>query len=37
MTSDATHFIIHAEIEAFEDNEKVFEREWRERIPRDGV
>jgi uncharacterized protein len=37
MTSDVTHFIIHAEIEAFEENEKVFERKWNERIPRDGV
>ncbi len=37
MSSDETHFIIKARLEAYENDEKVFEREWNERIPRDGV
>jgi len=35
--SDATHFHLSARIEAFEDDALVFERDWIERIPRDGI
>jgi hypothetical protein len=37
MTSDETHFIIDADIEAYENGEMIYSREWHERIPRDGV
>lgn len=37
MTSDESHFIIDADIEAYEDGEMIFSRQWHERIPRDGV
>jgi hypothetical protein len=37
MSSDATHFQIHARLEAFENDQTVFARSWLERIPRDGV
>ncbi len=37
LTSDETHFIIDAGIEVYENDQQVFEREWHERIARDGV
>jgi hypothetical protein len=37
MTSDESHFIIDADIEAYENGEMIFSRQWHERIPRDGV
>jgi putative CocE/NonD family hydrolase len=37
MTSDEKAFHIDATIEAYEDGESVFSRQWRESIARDGV
>ena len=37
MTSDQTHFHVHARLEADEDGRCVFSRAWLEAIPRDGV
>ena len=37
MTGDATHFQVHARLDAFENDRPVFTRSWLERIPRDGV
>ncbi|MCP4767877.1 MAG: CocE/NonD family hydrolase [Gammaproteobacteria bacterium] len=37
MTSDATHFHIEASIEAYENDESVFRKQWQESIERDGV
>ena len=37
MSCNESHFNITASIEVYESDEKVFEREWQERIPRDGV
>ncbi len=37
MTSDESHFTIDADIEAYENGERVFSRKWHKRIPRDGV
>jgi putative CocE/NonD family hydrolase len=37
LTADATHFRIHAELDAFEGETRVFSRNWDRTIPRDGV
>ena len=37
LSADATHFHIAARLDAFEDEESVFSREWDESIPRNGV
>jgi predicted acyl esterase len=37
MTSDASHFHIEASIEAYENDESVFRKNWQESIERDGV
>jgi putative CocE/NonD family hydrolase len=37
MTCDATDFVVHARIQAFENDRPVFARTWLERIPRDGI
>lgn len=37
MTADATHFHIDARLQAFEGERKVYERTWREAIPRDHI
>ena len=37
LRATATHWVVTARIEAFEDGEKVFERNWAQEIPRDHV
>lgn len=37
LTSDRTHFHLNADLDAFEDGERVFCRTFRYSIPRDGV
>ena len=37
MTSDAAQFHIEASIEAYENDESVFHKQWQESIERDGV
>ena len=37
LTSTPTEFRLHAQLDAYEDAERVFERSWRLRIPRDHV
>jgi hypothetical protein len=37
LTSDRTHFHLNADLDAFEDDERVFCRTFRYSIPRDGV
>ena len=37
MTSDEKNFHLKASIEAYENDESVFKKEWQERIERDGV
>jgi putative CocE/NonD family hydrolase len=37
MTCDETDFVVHARIQAFENDRPVFARTWLERIPRDGI
>ena len=35
LTSSTTHFEVHAELDAYEGGERVYSRNWHERIPRD--
>ena len=37
MWADETHFHLEARLVAFEGDEQIFEKSWRERIPRDFV
>ncbi|MFO7593250.1 MAG: CocE/NonD family hydrolase [Pseudomonadota bacterium] len=37
LTTDATHFHIYAELDAFEGDRRVYSRNWERQIPRDGV
>jgi uncharacterized protein len=37
LSSTPTEFRLHAQLDAYEDAERVFERSWRLRIPRDHV
>ncbi len=37
LTSSATHFHLQAELDAWEGDQRVFSRNWHERIPRDLV
>ena len=37
LTSDPTHFFLHAELDAWEGDARVFSRNWNLQIPRDGV
>jgi len=37
LTSDDTAFHLHAELDAYEGGERVYARNWRERIPRDHL
>ena len=37
MTSTATEFRLHATLDAFEGDDRVFSREWNTTIPRDHV
>ncbi|RED54370.1 hypothetical protein DFP90_1011173 [Aestuariispira insulae] len=37
MWSDETHFHISASLEAFEDDKRIFEKHWKETIPRDWL
>jgi hypothetical protein len=37
LTSTATTFGLHAQIDAYEGSERVFEQSWRLTIPRDHV
>ncbi|MDZ7839530.1 MAG: CocE/NonD family hydrolase [Gammaproteobacteria bacterium] len=37
MTSDATHFIVRADLDAYEGDARIFTRSWDRRIPRDLV
>jgi putative CocE/NonD family hydrolase len=37
LTSDSTHFFLRAELDAWEDDARVFSRNWNLQIPRDGV
>ena len=37
LTSTRTHFIVHATLDAYEDDARVFSKSWNESIPRDMV
>lgn len=37
LTADTTHFYIHAELDAYEGDERVYSQNWERCIPRDGV
>jgi putative CocE/NonD family hydrolase len=37
LSASATEFLIETDVEAFEDGEQVFTRQWRDRAPRDGM
>jgi len=37
LTADATHFFIHAELDAYEGDKRVYSQNWERRIERDGV
>ncbi len=37
LTSDARHFYLHAELDAWEGQERIFSRNWSESFPRDLV
>ncbi len=37
LQSNETHFLLHAELDAYEDDLKVFSRTWSRKIPRDHV
>jgi hypothetical protein len=37
LTSTEDHFRLHAELDAFEGDERVFSRNWLYEIPRDHV
>jgi predicted acyl esterase len=37
LTADTTHFYIHAELDAFEGDKRVYSQNWDRAIPRDGV
>ena len=37
LTSTETHFKIHAELDAWENNERIFSRNWQYEVPRDHV
>ncbi|MEX0929693.1 MAG: CocE/NonD family hydrolase [Balneolales bacterium] len=37
LTSDKDNFYLHATLDAFEGNERVFSKNWHEKIPRDHV
>jgi hypothetical protein len=37
LTATATAFILHSRIEAFEGQQRVFERSWRQTFPRDNM
>jgi hypothetical protein len=37
LTADITHFYIHAELDAYESETRIFSRNWKRTIPRDGI
>jgi putative CocE/NonD family hydrolase len=37
MTSDVSHFHLHAQLDAYEGEERVVSRNWNTSVPRDGV
>ncbi|TCK24642.1 CocE/NonD family hydrolase [Pseudonocardia endophytica] len=37
MTSDGSHFHLHAQLDAYENDERVVSRNWNTSVPRDGV
>ncbi len=37
LTSTERHFLLHAELDAWEKDQRVFSRNWRYEIPRDHV
>jgi len=37
LTSDKDYFFLHATLDAFEGDERVFSKNWREKIPRDHM
>jgi hypothetical protein len=37
LTCTAEHFIVTAELDAWEDDQRVFSRNWQRRIPRNGI
>ena len=37
LTSTESHFLLHAELDAWENDERVFSRNWKYEIPRDHV
>jgi hypothetical protein len=37
LTADITHFYIHAELDAYEGETRIFSRNWKRTIPRDGI
>jgi hypothetical protein len=37
LTSTETHFKIHAELDAWENDERIFSRNWQYEVPRDHV
>ncbi len=37
LRSDETHFLLHAELDAYENDLKVFSQTWNKKIPRDKV
>ncbi|MCL7488006.1 MAG: CocE/NonD family hydrolase [Desulfobulbaceae bacterium] len=37
LTSDTTHFHIHAELDAYEGDTRIYSANWQRTIPRDGV
>jgi hypothetical protein len=37
VTCTPTHFLVHAELDGFEGEQRIFSRNWDRRIPRDHV
>ena len=37
LTADTTHFRIHAELDAYEGEKRIYSQNWERIIPRDGV
>lgn len=37
LTADTTHFHIHAELDAFEGDNRIYSQNWERTIPRDGI
>jgi len=37
LTADTSNFYIHAELDAYEGDKRIYSRNWDRTIPRDGV